>query len=59
MKVTISYDEDTELLTINSSGGSISMSQTEVAGLYVVLHDVLGWRGRFTIWKKRRLFKKV
>lgn len=59
MRVTVSYDEATELLTIKSSGGEISMSQTEVAGLYKTLHDVLGWRGRWTIWKNRRLFRRI
>lgn len=59
MKVTVTYNEDTDLLDIKSSGGTISMSQTEVAGLYMVLHDILGWKGRFTIWRKKRLFKRV
>lgn len=59
MKVTIAYDENTELLDIHASGGSISMNQTEIAGLYMVLHDVLGWKGRFTIWRKRRMFRKI
>ena len=59
MKVTVTYNEDTNLLDIKSSGGTISMNQTEVAGLYMVLHDILGWRGRFTIWRKKRLFKRV
>ena len=59
MKVTIQYNEDTELLDIKASGGTISMSQTEVAGLYMILHDILGWKGRFAIWRKKRLFKRV
>lgn len=59
MKVTVTYNEETELLEIQSSGGTIAMSQTEVAGLYKVLCDILGWRGRFTIWRKRRLFRKI
>ena len=55
----MTYNEDTDLLDIRSSGGIISMSQTEVAGLYMILHDILGWRGRFAIWRKKRLFKRV
>lgn len=58
MKVSLNYDENTGLITIRSSGGDITMSQTEVAGLYVILHKTLGLRGRFQIWRKRRFFTK-
>lgn len=59
MKITVTYNEDTDLLEIHASGGVLSISQTETAGLYMILHDILGWRGRLKLLMKRRMFKKV
>lgn len=59
MKVTVSYDEETGLLNIQTSGGTLSLSQTETGALYIILKKALGWRGRFTLWRHRRVFSEI
>ena len=59
MKLTIDYDEDTGLINLRTSGGTLSMTQTEVAGLYIILRNILGIKGRFLLFLKRRSFSKV
>lgn len=59
MKVTVSYEEETGLLIINTSSGSLSLSQTETGALYIILKKALGLRGRFALWKNRRAFTRV
>ncbi len=57
MKLTIRFSEETGLLEIVSSGGSLSVSQTEAAALYTILKKALGFRGRFALWRHRRMFR--
>ena len=59
MKLTVRYDEETGLIDLISSSGTISLSKTEIGGLYILLKRILGIRGRFTLWRKRRAFKQV
>ena len=59
MKITVAIDKETGLLEIISSGGTLSVTQTEAAALYTILKKALGLRGRFLIWRKRRMFSKV
>ena len=59
MKLTISYHDDTGLIDIITSGGTLSISQTEAAALYMTLKKMLGLRGRFLLWRKKRFFKEV
>ena len=59
MKLTVRYDEETGLVELISSGGTISLTKTEIGGLYILLKSILGWRGRFTLWRKRREFTRL
>ena len=56
MKITVTIDQKTGLLEIISSGGTLSVTQTEAAALYTILRKALGLRGRFLIWRKRKMF---
>ena len=58
-KITLNMDSETGLLEIISSGGKLSLSQTEAAILYVVLRKTLGLRGRFLLWRMRRKLRTV
>ena len=59
MKLTISYNPDTDLLELKSSGGELSLSQTEVGALYIVLRKALGFKGRFRLFMHRRKFALI
>ena len=59
MKLTVRYDEETGLIDLISSSGTISLSKTEIGGLYILLKKVLGVRGRFALWRRRKAFKQV
>ena len=59
MKVTVVYNEDTGLLDIQTSGGTLSLSQTETGALYIILKKALGWKGRLTLWRHRRMFSEI
>lgn len=59
MKLTMKYDEQTGLMELITSSGSISLNKTEVGALYVLLKNVLGFRGRLLVWRKRRIFKQI
>ena len=59
MKITISLNEETGLLDIMTSGGTLSVSQTEAGALYMILRDLLGLKGRFMLWRKRKSFAKT
>lgn len=58
MKVTVVFDESTGLLNVQTSGGTISVSQTEAGALYMILRKALGWRGRLALWRCRRSFRE-
>ena len=59
MKLTVRYDEDTGLIDLISASGTISLSKTEIGGLYILLKKMLGIRGRFASWRKRKAFRQV
>lgn len=59
MKLTVRYSKETGLLEIVSSGGTLSVSQTEAAALYTILRKAFGFRGRFSLWLHRRKFRTV
>ena len=59
MKLTIRYDEETGLIDLTTSSGTISLNKTEIGALYILLKKVLGFRGRFYVWRKRRAFKQM
>ena len=59
MRVTVEYDDETGLLEIVTSSGRLPINQTETAALYIILRKILGWRGRMTLFMKRRMFAKV
>ena len=59
MKVTLDYNNETGLIDVISSGGRLSLSQTELAALYIILRKALGIRGRFLLWKRRKMFSKI
>ena len=59
MKVTIRYEEETGLINLITSGGTITLTKTEMGALYILLKKVLGIRGRFYVWTKRRAFKQL
>ena len=58
-KITLNMDSETGLIEIVSSGGKLSLSQTEAAILYVILRRTLGIRGRFLLWRMRKKLKTV
>ena len=59
MKMTIKYDPDSRLIEIESSGGTLGITQTEAAALYTLLKKALGFRGRLKLWMNRRMFSQV
>ena len=59
MKITIRYDEETGLMDLISSSGTISLTKTEVGALYILLKKILGVRGRLYVWRKRKNFKQL
>ena len=59
MRMTIRHDPETGLIEVISSGGAISLSQTEAAALYTLLRRALGIRGRFMLWRHRRMFSGI
>ena len=59
MKLTITYNPETNLIDLESAGGMISLSQTEAGALYLLLRKALGRKGRFKLFMKRRMFVQV
>ena len=59
MKLTIAYNPETNLIEVESSGGTISLSQTEATALYLVLRKALGFKGRVRLFMKRRMFTEM
>lgn len=54
MKITIMYNEETQLIDIITTGGTLSVNQTEAGALYLLLRKALGFKGRL----KLRMLKK-
>lgn len=59
MKLTISFDPETNLINLESSGGTLALSQTEASALYIVLRKALGFKGRFKLFLKRKMFTEI
>ena len=59
MKLTISFDPETNLINLESSGGTLALTQTEASALYVVLGRALGWKGKVKLFLKRRMFTEI
>ena len=56
MQMTIRFNPETSLIEIESSGGTLAMSQTEAGALYLLLRRALGRKGRAKLFMKRRMF---
>lgn len=59
MKMTISYDPESRMIEILSSGGKLAVTQNEAAALYTLLKKALGLKGRFMLWRNRRMFSST
>ncbi len=59
MQMTIRFNPETKLIELESSGGTLSMSQTEAGALYLLLRKALGRKGRMKLFMKRKMFTQV
>ena len=59
MQMTIRFNPETKLIELESSDGTLSMSQTEAGALYLLLRKALGRKGRMKLFMKRRMFTQV
>ncbi len=53
-EISIVFHEDTGLLEMRTSGGSVMLTQLEAGLLYNLLGKLLGFRGRFKLWRMRK-----